>query len=151
MMTTEEKNIKEELPEGSQIIFENKYAKVAILNEGQILICQAIDIFIPTEQFTNLFQEIGNYIKSHSVKKLIFDKRSLKIFDQKAMTWYHIVWKKEMLAYGLETWRKLLPQDATFRMSVNIGKNKIKTDHPEFDFDLFNIQYVESFEEAILD
>lgn len=149
MISIDENNVAEELPENVTLIYESKFARVATLDSGQVIICQATDMFIPTEYFTSLYKEIGEYIKSGKVSKLIFDKRSLKIFDQKAMTWYHIVWKKEMLTYGLKTWRKLLPQDATFRMSVGIGKDKIKNNHPDFDFNLFDIKYVESFKEAL--
>jgi hypothetical protein len=51
-------------------------------------------------------------------------------------------------ALGLTKHRKILPEDNLFRKSVEIGREKIKKDHPNFDFDALDIVYVESVEEG---
>lgn len=91
---------------------------------------------------------IAEFLKEHQAKKLIFDKRNLRTFHQPSMEWYHVHWKPLVAALGLTKHRKILPEDKLFRKSVEIGREKIKKDHPNFDFDALDIVYVESVEEG---
>ncbi len=122
---------------------------VEYIAQKGILICTCNASFITDKDFRDIFSEIGEMVKHHSVKKLIFDKRSLKVFDQPSMEWYHIVWKKEMKQYGLKSYRKILPKDSMFVKSVEIGRAKILAKYPEFSFEEYDIQYFSSVEEAI--
>jgi hypothetical protein len=117
--------------------------------EKGILICSSTSTFISDIDFKHIFSEIGEMVKHHNVRKLIFDKRSLKVFDQPSMEWYHVIWKKEMLLYGLKSYRKILPDDILFTKSVEIGRAKILAKYPEFSFEKYDIQYCNSIEEAI--
>ncbi|TAG88541.1 MAG: hypothetical protein EAZ20_08305 [Bacteroidetes bacterium] len=133
----------------TQSIVANKNAKVDYIAEKQILICESLVEFIPRDSFMELFTEIGDFVKKNNVKKLIFDKRNMRIFDQKSMEWYHIHWKSEMKKYGLSTYRKLLPDDFIFEKSVELGRQKISKENPDFDFNAYDIQYFKSLEEAM--
>jgi hypothetical protein len=133
----------------SNIVLENKYFKVLDLPDRHTLLCEAKLQFIPTERFKESFEMMGDYIGKVYIQKMIFDKRKLKTFDQTSMTWYHIHWKAEMKTLGLKTYRKLLPDDFTFRMSVEIGRQKIAKDNPEFKFDNYDILYCDTLEEAL--
>lgn len=130
-------------------ILNNRFAKVYFLADKKTIVCEAATNYIPEKEFKELFETIGEFVKRNKVEKLVFDKSKLTIFHQPSMVWYHIVWKAEMALYGLKTYRKILPNDTFFRQSVNIGREKIKKDHPEFSFDKFDIQYCSSLEEAL--
>jgi hypothetical protein len=127
---------------------DNKFATVSLLPSAQILLCTLKVEYVPIENFQALFTEIGGIIKAERVKKMIFDKRSLKTFHQPSMTWYHTIWKEEMYLCGLKSYRKLLPNDTLFRKSVEIGREKIMRENPSFNFEKFDIVYCEKLEEA---
>ena len=133
---------------GFKLDAESKIDVEYVAQKG-ILICSTKTTFISDLEFKEIFKEIGEMAKHHNVTKLIFDKRSLKVFDQNSMEWYHIVWKKEMKKYGLRKYRKILPEDNLFVKSVEIGRAKILAKHPEFSFEDYDIQYCNSIEEAI--
>ncbi|MCS6820389.1 MAG: hypothetical protein NZ551_00810 [Microscillaceae bacterium] len=130
-------------------IFNNRFADAYFLADKKTIVCKATTNYIPEKEFKELFGAIGEFIKTHRVEKLIFDKSKLTVFHQPSMVWYHIVWKAEMAIYGLLTYRKILPNDSFFRQSVKIGREKIKKEHPDFNFDKFDIQYCDSLEEAL--
>ncbi|MCU0447432.1 MAG: hypothetical protein MUE85_21250 [Microscillaceae bacterium] len=128
---------------------DNNFAVVSVDTRNKILVCTLKVEYVPINDFQALFAEISKIVKAEFIKKMVFDKRSLKIFHQPSMTWYHIIWKEEMYKLGLKTYRKLLPTDSIFRKSVEIGRSKIKLDNPQFDFAKFDIQYCETLEEAL--
>ncbi|HAI77197.1 MAG TPA: hypothetical protein DCM08_13220 [Microscillaceae bacterium] len=135
-------------PEETLVVLDNAFAKAIYYKTQTTLLCELKDKFIPFQEFKTLLTTLGEFVKENSVSKFILDKRNLKVFDQPAMTWYHLEWKKEMMAYGLKTYRKLLPEDKFFRMSVDIGRQRILKEHPEFNFEKYDIQYCETIEEA---
>jgi hypothetical protein len=130
-----------------ELLWDDRFAVVS--KRGQVLTCVLKVGYVPEQNFRELFGRIGEFVKSNSTKKFIFDKTSLRTFNQASMTWYHVQWKESMLQYGLKTYRKLLPHDSFFRKSVEIGRTKITTEHPEFDWNKFDIQYFETLEEAL--
>ena len=132
-----------------EIVSDRVASKIEWFSEKSILIVTTKKSFINRADFEALFHEVENWVKKHSVAKLIFDKSSLRVFDQPSMVWYHLEWKPKMLAYGLKTYRKILPQDTMFRTSVKIGKERILRDNPNWDPKRFDIQYFDSVEEAL--
>jgi len=137
---TEEKNITN--------IIHNTIAEVKYYNEEQTVICVLSQNFVTYDDFKELFNELGDFIRLNPVEKFILDKRNLTVFDQPSMTWYHVTWKAEMKLFGLDTYRKLLPDNKVFRTSVEIGKTRIEKENPQFKFDDYDIQYTESIEQA---
>lgn len=140
---------KEEIFASAEELFSDKYASIYYLKFEQTLICEAKAGYIPIEEFKRVFEEAGKIIKTHTIRKLIFDKRSLTTFHQGSMEWYHVVWKPKMLVYGLKTYRKLLPNDIFFQKSVEIGKTTITRNNPDFNSNDFDIQYCNSIAEAL--
>ena len=138
-MTSIEKNIIEETP----------YLKAELLENGQALLCTTKKDYIPMQYFQDSFRNMGEFIKKNPVKKFIFDKTSLRVFHQASMEWYHVVWKKEMALYGLKTYRKILPDLAYFKMNVNLGRELIKKNNPDFKFEDYDIQYCNSVQDAL--
>lgn len=132
----------------SQVILQNEYCEVTFFAEHLSIVATAKKPFIPEREFKSLFMSIAEFLKEHQAKKLIFDKRNLRTFHQPSMEWYHVHWKPLVAALGLTKHRKILPEDKLFRKSVEIGREKIKKDHPNFDFDALDIVYVESVEEG---
>jgi hypothetical protein len=133
-----------------EMIIQTNFLSAEYLEDEQVILCRANTDFIPKSDFMEFFEKMKEIIKVHSVKCLIFDKTKLKVFDQGSMEWYHIHWKPIIKKeYGLKTYRKLLPKDNIFRISVEIGKKKIAENNPTFSFDDFDIKYVESVEEAL--
>jgi len=114
-----------------------------------VVIVEATSTYIPIEEFKEVFNSIGELVKKNKFSKLIFDKRALTVFHQPSMEWYFVDWKEKMFGLGLKTHRKILPQDAVFRQSVKIGREKIKSMHPNGKYTLMDIQYSETLEEAI--
>lgn len=114
-----------------------------------VAVVEAISTYIPIEQFKEIFGAIGELVKEKKISKLVFDKRKLTVFHQPSMEWYFVEWKEKMFDLGLKTHRKILPQDEVFRQSVKIGREKIKTIHPNGKYQQMDIQYAESLEDAI--
>ncbi|WP_051203232.1 hypothetical protein [Hugenholtzia roseola] len=137
--------------QATEVIYQDRFVEVLKIENEPTLICKTKGGFIPSEDFKIAFGAIGEYIK-HAVtpiRTLIFDKSTLRTFDQNAMTWYHIEWKPKLLSFGLRFHKKILPQDDFFRKSVEIGKARIKKEHPQFNFETFKIEYYESLDEAL--
>ena len=133
------------------IAFQNRDAKVYQPADAlDTLVCELLVPFIPEQKFHELFEEIGAHIRQSPtlIRKFIFDKRKMTTFHQASMVWYHTVWKPQMYELGVMMHRKILPKDTFFRKSVEIGRDKIAREHPDFDWEKYNIVYCESLEEA---
>lgn len=141
--------IKEQILDEAKEIFEDKYAIIYHLEDEQTLVCKAKASYIPIEEFKKVFENVGNFIKTHTIRKFVFDKQSLSTFHQGSMEWYHVAWKPEMLLYGLKVYRKILPSDIFFKKSVEIGRQTIINKNPNFNIDDFDIAYSDSIEEAL--
>ncbi len=130
---------------------EFKHATVFTLaNHPKTAIVEATTSYIPLDPFKEIFNFIGELAKKKKITKLIFDKRKLTVFHQPSMEWYFVEWKEKMYDEGLTIHRKILPLDDVFRQSVRIGREKINASHPASKFNLMDIQYAETVEEALL-
>lgn len=128
-----------------------KHAEISIVeNQPNIAIVEALSTYIPIDQFKEVFEIVGKLVKERKITKLIFDKRKLTVFHQPSMEWYFVEWKDQMFDLGLKTHRKILPENDVFKQSVKIGREKIKNIHPNGKYNLMDIQYSNSLEEAIL-
>ncbi|QYH38258.1 hypothetical protein GYM62_05375 [Algoriphagus sp. NBT04N3] len=132
-----------------ELAFEEKYARVLINPDKGIVICELLADYIPIEDFKETFNQIGGIVKAGKYEKFIFDKRSLRAFHQPTMEWYFIHWKKDMLAYGVKTHRKILPDEKWFEKMVQIAKNQILETYPDNIIDQLDIKYCDTIEEAI--
>lgn len=132
-----------------ELAYEERYARVLVSAEKKIVICELLADYIPIEDFKEAFGQIGKIVKGGSFEKFIFDKRSLRAFHQPTMEWYFIHWKKDMLAYGLKTHRKILPTEKWFEKMVQIAKQQILETYPDNIIDQLDIQYCDTIEEAI--
>ncbi|EIM74502.1 hypothetical protein A3SI_15940 [Nitritalea halalkaliphila LW7] len=65
------------------------------------------------------------------------------------MEWYFLHWKKDMLVYGLQQHRKILPREKWFEKMVQIAKAQIMAQNPDNIIDQLDIAYCDSIEEAI--
>ena len=133
----------------TQEIASFKHAKVLLIPEEKTLIVEATSEHIPFAHFQHIFQEVGEIVKKGNITRLIFDKRSLKVFDPQSMEWYFTQWKEEMFAYGLTTHRKIMPRNQLFKYSVDMSRNSIYEKYPNRKFHQMDIRYADSIEEAI--
>lgn len=134
-----------------KIIQEFKQAQLALVQgEPNTLVVTATASYIPMDQFRLIFNRIGDFVKSHQIVKLIFDKRQLRVFHQPSMEWYFVEWKDMMFELGLTKHIKILPNDEVFRQSVKIGRKKINELYPNGKFHQLSILYAESLEEALI-
>ncbi len=134
----------------AELLFTNKYMNIFFDSKNEVLFCITNIDFVPEEDFRLIFERVAQEIDKKNIKKVIFDKRTLKIFDQPSMVWYHIIWKVAVKAKnGMVTYRKLLPNDADFRLSVEIGKKHLQLMDASFSFADFDIQYVDNLEDAL--
>ena len=127
----------------------HKYADILRVPDEPILVIQSTSTSIPLAQFKNVFLEAGTIVEQEGVTKLIFDKRSFKVFDPEAMEWYFTEWKEKMFAHGLRTHRKIMPESVPFKYSVDTSRKGIYERFPNGKFRQMDIQYVDSIEEAI--
>ncbi len=139
METRERLEIKEEFEHSDIFFVENR----------PVLIIKASDTYIPTEEFKSLFTKATELIKEHGIQKVIFDKRRLQTFHQPSMEWYYVHWKEDLLQEGVNTHRKLLPDDQIFKKSVELGIAKIKEKYPHIRLSEMDIQYFDTLQEAI--
>lgn len=131
-------------------LHENDYLRFEIRPQYNTVLVTAKKHFIPGDQFRQGFETFLTRLKpEQNIEKMVFDKRNLTVFDQDAMVWYHLDWKPRAYKKGIRKHVKLLPEDKVFRTSVQVGRNKIQREHPEFDFERYNITYKESIEEAL--
>lgn len=124
-----------------------EYAAVQYF-EPDIVVVKATAEYIPINEFQAVFDQAGKLVEEYKVKRLVFDKRALRVFDQPSMEWYFTEWKAQMADRGLTVHRKILPNDFAFRESVKVGHKNITQKHPQGKFRDLDIQYADSLEEA---
>lgn len=135
--------------QGFAIAFEERYSKVYTNPEKGIIICELLADYIPIEDFKETFHKISTIVENGTYKKFIFDKRALRAFHQPSMEWYFLNWKNKMLELGLDTHRKILPEEKWFEKMVLIAKEQIMKNNPDNIIHLLDIKYCLSVEEAI--
>ena len=129
---------------------ETRYTKIYSHPVSQSLIIQVVNNFIPIDEFKKNFYACSEIIKAENLKKVIFDKRKMSVFHQPSMEWYFLEWKEEIAdKYGVNTHRKILPDDNLFIQSVKIARKKIDENYPNARYKQLDIQYVNSIDEAI--
>jgi hypothetical protein len=133
--------------EHQQLLHKDSISVSYVASEKTMLV-RAEERYIPRATFQETFNELLPLLDQYPSTKMIFDKRALKVFDQPSMVWYHLEWKPLAYAKGVTRHVKILPDDPVFRKSVDIGREKIKREHPEFDYQRYNIVYKENLEEA---
>lgn len=130
----------------SKLILEKKGIKAEYLPEKKAVLCTSTAAYIKESDFKEVFNEMLSFVKDNDATRFIFDKRSLTVFHQPSMEWYHINWKPEVAKYGVTRHRKILPDSKAFRMSVDIGRKNIIDKFPEVA--KFDIKYTDTLEEA---
>lgn len=120
-----------------------------LVKNKPVLIIKASDSYIPIEEFKEVFAAASQVIESRPIEKIIFDKRRLQVFHQPSMEWYYVHWKEALLAKGIKTHRKLLPNDQVFQKSVELGKARIMEKYPRIRIAEMDIQYFDDLQEAI--
>jgi hypothetical protein len=132
----------------AKILVDTPVYYASYIEIAKTIVCGIKNSYIRKDDFEKLFNLVAEESKIHGVEKIIFDKRQMKVFDQPSMVWYHLTIKENLFkSIGLKKYRKLLPTDELFRMSVEIGKTKIAREY-DFDFTKFDIQYCETIDEA---
>lgn len=131
-------------------VYSKKYGDLLLLEDQKTLICQIKKPYVPIDTFKKFFTKTGEFVKKHKIEKFIFDKRALEAFHQPSMEWYFVVWKRDMLEFGLKEHRKILPQNEPwFSDAVQAGRAKIERDFPDNIINKLNIVYCSSLKEAI--
>lgn len=134
----------------AELLFENEFGQVYRVCKEVVLV-KATGAYIPIEDFKELFNQTSKSIEQYQFKKLIFDKRNLKVFHQPSMVWYFVEWKEKMYDLGLVTHRKILPKDPVFRECVKLGRENLAKENPSARYHEMDIQYRFTVEEAIAD
>lgn len=131
-------------------LYSSKHAEVIYYPEKKAAVITTKTEYLPMEVFQEMFSEISAQLKGKTIERLIFDKRSLKVFHQPSMEWYYNEWKPAMLKdYGLRKHYKLLPDDKLFRKSVDIGREKILMQAKEGSaLKQLEIRYFDQLEDA---
>lgn len=131
------------------LIFEERDARVYACKDKGMVICELLTDYVPIDIFKDIFLKISDIIKKGGYTKFIFDKRALRAFHQPSMEWYFLHWKNEMLEYGVQKHRKILPDEKWFEKMVMIAKEQIMKNNPDNIIDKLDIKYCNSLEEAI--
>jgi hypothetical protein len=122
-----------------------------ITDNPNVALIRANATYIPIEDFKSAFIAMEELVRNQKIKRLIFDKRALRVFHQPSMEWYFIEWKEKMADLGLTTHVKILPDDVVFCQSVKIGRQQIDQKYPNARFHKLNIQYAVTLTEAAAD
>ena len=138
-----------EVQDSFRLVQSFDYADIYVVENLPVLIIEATAGYIPIDEFKKIFVRAEEVVRSKGVQKIIFDKRKLEVFHQPSMEWYFTTWKETLLELGVKTHRKLLPDDPTFRKSVEIGRMKIQEKHPNLHTGEMDIRYAQNLEEAI--
>lgn len=135
-----------------EVFAEHKHAKVFwIKSHPHVALIETTTNYIPIEQFKEIFDATEKLIVENKITKLIFDKRSLRVFHQPSMVWYFVEWKGKMADLGLINHVKILPDDEVFCHSVRIGRDEIEEKYPDARFHELAINYAVSLEDAVVD
>ena len=121
-----------------------------VTSHPEVLIVTATGNFIPYYEFRKAFTHLETFVEQLHTKKLIFDKRKLKVFHQPSMEWYFLEWKSRVYKLGLDTHRKILPKDDAFKQSVQTGIAKIHREHQDGIYKKLDIAYVDNLQDAIM-
>jgi hypothetical protein len=113
------------------------------------LVVRAQAPYIPFAAFREIFDYVSDIARQGGVATVVFDKRSLTVFHQPSMEWYFLEWKEAIAEYGVTRHRKLLPDDAAFRMAARLGKDTLTRDYPDKKFQQLDIRYAETLQEAL--
>jgi hypothetical protein len=139
------------LPAGytAEVAFENPHVVVYLLPETRTVLCQTRKAYLPHQVFVQTYRQVEELVLGHGITRLVFDKQSLRIFNQASMIWYHVHWKQKMYEQGLHTYRKILPPDEAFRLAVSICRAGLVKENPGLDLSKFDIRYCNSLAEAL--
>lgn len=130
-----------------ELLYSFSYTEIFSCNNT--IIAYATASYIPIDEFKKVFEKVGELVKEHGFKKLVFDKRNLQIFHQPSMEWYFVSWKEDLYNYGLTQHRKILPKDPVFRECVKLGREKINQLYPNAKFHEMDIKYSLNLNDAI--
>ena len=130
-----------------ELLYSFSYTEIFACNST--IIAYATASYIPIDEFKLVFEKVGDLVKEHGYKKLVFDKRNLQIFHQPSMEWYFVNWKEELFNYGLTQHRKILPKDPVFRECVKLGREKINLQYPKAKFHEMDIKYSVNLQDAL--
>ncbi|MAC96616.1 MAG: hypothetical protein CMC96_14070 [Flavobacteriales bacterium] len=133
----------------NEIIWSNDFLKLHNIPNKSCGLFVATKEYIPIESFKNAFEKAAVFAKQNNWQNFIFDKRNLTVFHQPSMEWYYTTWKKELASSGLTRHFKILPKENWFKASVEAGKDEIKSKYPNFNFDAFEVKYVDNVDEAL--
>jgi hypothetical protein len=134
---------------GFDTYLDTRWALVIYSNEEKVIICRLKEAYTPIEIFKDIFNTISELVAQGGFEKFIFDKRELRAFHQPSMEWYFIYWKKDVLAYGIQKHRKILPDELWFEKMVQIAKSQILSTYPDNIIHLLDIKYCKSIDEAL--
>ncbi|MBI1182644.1 hypothetical protein GC194_00120 [bacterium] len=127
----------------------NHYEFASVYVADDVCLVKATSTYIPTASFRQLFETVGEIVKKSRIKKFIFDKSNLMVFDQASMAWYFTQWKDEMYQYGLSVHRKILPADKVFKECVLLGREQINIKYPDAKFHKMDIRYSRDLKDAL--
>ena len=113
------------------------------------LVVRATAEFVPFAEFQSIFEAAAEVIRQENITQLVFDKRSLRVFDPESMEWYFTQWKEAMYDLGLRTHYKIMPENIPFKYGVDLTRQRIFEQYPNARFHRMNIRYVASVEEAL--
>ncbi len=134
---------------GFEPIFVNEYATGYSSPEKKIIACVLNKDYIPITRFKEVFEMLGDEIKSGSYEKFVFDKTKLRTFHQPSMKWYFTEWKTEMINYGVSKHFKVLPELDYFKKAVEAARKPLLAKFPKEILSKLRIEYFETIEEAV--
>lgn len=105
--------------------------------------------YILIDEFKELFRFVGKLIKYNGMTKVIYDQSSLNTFNLPTMEWQYVKWLSDMHNYGLDHYGVVLPNDGTFKGSIEYGRSKLNEEHPYAEYRNINIKYYNSADEAL--
>lgn len=126
-----------------------KNANIYRVKNTSVAVVEASGVYITIEEFKSIFGYMSNFIITHKIQKLVFDKRELMVFHQQSMRWHFIEWKEKMFDHNLIAYRYILPKDPEFRSKVKKEREHINKIYEDSKFHKMDIKYSDTLNDAI--
>ncbi|TAE73318.1 MAG: hypothetical protein EAZ85_07325 [Bacteroidetes bacterium] len=132
----------------AELFIATRHAHVYWIENQKAIVCQAITDYIPHQEFQYIFNEILEFATENPTEMFIFDKSALVTFHQDSVRFFYFDWKPKMEKLGTKIYKHILPNNRTFKVSLDVTKDILRKEKPEICIDVPCIEYIESIDEA---
>ncbi|MGB3616972.1 MAG: hypothetical protein WBA12_02545 [Catalinimonas sp.] len=121
-------------PPTLRTIIRSQHLRIEYTDEEMTLLFTATRDFVPEDEFREMLHSLQSFVRTHAVRKIIFDQRHLRYFHHRTQEWFQCNWQPRMARFGLTTYCYLLPNDVGFRLEADRCGTALRRDYPPLIF-----------------